>query len=235
MSRPTVREEVDKLAGDQAKNAVFYITGSHLYGLETPESDVDVTIVYYDRKDDSRVFRQFPAVAHNKTNDLKLYSLRKIAESVGKGNPNATEMIYAQYRRVEENEARDAVHEFFSSISRQGTQPLAASYRGHLRQIIGELVTGSALTPKRVSHAIRVGESCLWLLRNGRVPRFASMTKEREYALAIKCGEAPVADGLGRVQELESQVTLCWAEAYAELPDNAELTEGINDYFVGIR
>lgn len=217
--------------------SLAYLTGSHLYGLDTPESDVDLTIVYFDRNDDRRVIKLYPDVLHDETNDVKLYSLRKIAELVCKGNPNVAEMIHARHHgHTIANPARNDIYSFWSAVQFQlGTRELARAYRGHLQQIVTVMGNVNALTPKRVSHAIRVGESCLWLLNNGKVPRFRAMNKEREYALAIKCGEAPIADGLGRVQELESEIALRWAEVYAELPDNTKLTQSVNDYFIDIR
>lgn len=84
---------IDELKG---RDLIIYecMSGSHAYGLATPESDEDIKGVYVLAKEDYYGLNYVDQVS-NETNDIVYYELGRFVELLGKSNPNILEMLYS--------------------------------------------------------------------------------------------------------------------------------------------
>lgn len=232
----TYPAEATALAGELSDRALVYLTGSHLYGLNTPESDKDYTLIYFDAADDRRVFRQYPEVKHSTGNDHKLYSLRKFASLVAVGNPNIVELAAhgREYRdgTVLMTPPRVVVLRFMDAVRPHlVTRHLLAAYVGHVSQVNSEIAK-KGVTPKRLSHAIRLAACGLTLMdRPTIVPHFRYFA-EQALAFDIKTGDVSLDDGVEHFNQLYDSLLARYQGDRPELPDNTALREAINDFFV---
>ncbi|MEB2774151.1 nucleotidyltransferase domain-containing protein [Algoriphagus sp. D3-2-R+10] len=69
------------------------LSGSHAYGLATPESDVDIKGVFILPEEDYFGLNYVEQV-NNETNDIVYYELRRFVELLSKSNPNILELLY---------------------------------------------------------------------------------------------------------------------------------------------
>lgn len=69
------------------------LSGSHAYGLATPESDVDIKGVFVLPEDDYLGLNYVEQVS-NETNDIVYYELGRFVELLSKSNPNILELLY---------------------------------------------------------------------------------------------------------------------------------------------
>lgn len=89
--------EFDKIFKQVESNSITREVGSKLHQTDGPNSDSDLISIYYDSRDDRRVFKYYPDVLHDKDSDHKLYSLREFARLLEAGNPNALELVQSLY------------------------------------------------------------------------------------------------------------------------------------------
>jgi hypothetical protein len=234
-----VIQDAIELAGDFLPSSLIYLTGSHMFGLETPASDQDYTIIYYNPEDDRRVFRHFPATQHSAKEDQKMYSLRKFAEMIAKGNPNISEMVnleplsYASGWPYQTGAVyhRDAIRGFMKVIAPYVvTQNLASAYMGHMHGMIVEITRGNP-TPKRLSHALRVAYCLEHLLDTQTLPDFRTFA-QREYVIQIKIGEVNIHDAIVELDAMQASIRSDYEARRHFLPDNSLLIQTINSYFV---
>ena len=69
------------------------LSGSHAYGLATPESDVDIKGVFILPEEDYFGLNYVEQVS-NETNDIVYYELGRFIELLSKSNPNILELLY---------------------------------------------------------------------------------------------------------------------------------------------
>ena len=70
------------------------ICGSHAYGLNTPQSDVDVKGVFVLPQEDFYGLESVETVT-DETNDTTYYELRRFMELLGRSNPNVLELLHS--------------------------------------------------------------------------------------------------------------------------------------------
>ena len=77
------------------KNIIVFecMSGSHAYGLATPESDKDIKGVFILPKEDYYGMNFIDQVS-NETNDIVYYELKRFIELLSKSNPNILELLY---------------------------------------------------------------------------------------------------------------------------------------------
>jgi predicted nucleotidyltransferase len=71
-----------------------FLTGSHLYGTNTPESDVDLRGVFVPPESYFLGFLQNVKQFEDNENDIVFYDLRKFLKLAANNNPNILEMLY---------------------------------------------------------------------------------------------------------------------------------------------
>lgn len=82
------------------ENMIFkYVAGSHSYGTNTPESDIDYRGICIPPKEywlGMSVYNQFEK--HSETDDITIYNIKKFFELALDCNPNIIEFLYASGR-----------------------------------------------------------------------------------------------------------------------------------------
>lgn len=78
------------------KDLIIYecLSGSHAYGLNTPESDVDIKGVFVMPESDFFSLGSIEQVS-DESNDTVYYELKRFFELLSKNNPNILEMLYS--------------------------------------------------------------------------------------------------------------------------------------------
>lgn len=70
------------------------LTGSHAYGLNTPQSDMDYRGIFYRPMQEQLSLKQQPDEVGDDKQDVKFYSLRKFFELASDCNPNIIELLF---------------------------------------------------------------------------------------------------------------------------------------------
>ena len=70
------------------------LSGSHAYGLSTPDSDVDIKGVFILPEDEFYSLDDVSQIS-DETNDTVYYELKRFIELLSKSNPNILEMLYS--------------------------------------------------------------------------------------------------------------------------------------------
>lgn len=176
-----------------------WLVGSHLYGLNTPDSDVDFGGVYF-RK--SLVVDPFYEEVETRTaenNDYYVHSLSKFARLLVKGNPNLVDLVFTPPIRVGDTVARfiEAVKPY---VIHEGLIRAYLGYaqneynRGFLhakrqnpqrRALIEEL----GYDPKYVSHLFRLMVAVTYTLEWKDYYNLRADEEVRQYLLNVKLGK----------------------------------------------
>jgi len=170
------------------ESGLTYTIGSHMYGLTTDASDIDLLTVYFDAEDYLRPYkhRLYPEVKETHGNNVKLYSLSSFADLIVKGNPNLIEVVSLSPSSVGKNST--AVVLFMNLMRNTDSlvhDGVARAYMGHLAGIIKELDT-KGVTPKRLSHALRVVYSVEHIVKTQTLFRLPEHEEKRLMCLDIK-------------------------------------------------
>lgn len=160
-----------------------YYGGSQLYGLDTPESDLDIRGVFV--YDDPLVLLGFikesPEVTQNEEVDISLKGINDFLRLLMKGNTEAMECLYAPDSAfVECNEdftkwVRKEPHKFIDTEKLykcfkgyiQGERLLANATRtGKLGGKRKEAIDTYGFSPKNFSHLLRLTFCCEFFFKN---------------------------------------------------------------------
>jgi len=76
------------------------ITGSHLYKLNTPQSDIDIRGVFVTTLENRLTFGQYKEQINDNTNDIIFYEFRRFVELLLKSNPTMIEMLFIPPEQV---------------------------------------------------------------------------------------------------------------------------------------
>lgn len=76
------------------ENAQVWLTGSHMYGMNTADSDKDYTAVFHSPEDFRNPLLDRDTTLTNETNDYVAHTAAKFARLVVKGNFNTLDLVY---------------------------------------------------------------------------------------------------------------------------------------------
>lgn len=164
-----------------------YYGGSQLYGLDTPESDIDIRGVFV--YDDPLVLLGFikesPEVTQNDEVDISLKGINDFLRLLMKGNTEAMECLYAPEQAFVECHddftkwVRKEPHKFISTENMyscfrgymQGEQRLANGERsGSLGGKRKEQLDKYGFSPKNFSHLLRLSYCAEYFFKTGIYP-----------------------------------------------------------------
>ena len=203
------------------------VSGSHVHGLDKPDSDRDVTGVlvepprYVIGLEGFEQYQAGTSAPGERTQpggeDKTIYSLRKWARQAGEGNPPALLLAFTPDAMVlhETDAGRDlrAIREVF--VSREAVADRYIGYLGHHRdRLLGvrskhsnrhELVDAFGFDTKDALHMVRAGWQGVELLRTGTIT-LPMRPDERDWLLALRDGRHTLTDALAEASESVEQL-----------------------------
>lgn len=222
-------------------NTVFKtVSGSHLYGTATPESDRDYLGVMIEPPEYVQGLSKFEQWASPQTDtkngpedeDVTIYSMRKFAALAAKGNPNLLGLLFvpgatasvwsAEWEHVVENRG--------AFLSKQVATPFLGYMKSQLAALRGErgsrvhrpdLVAKHGYDTKFAYHALRLGLQGVEVLRRGFITypiddKFYDLT----YLRMVRNGLVDFEDVLEQGDHLEEKIRQ--AERDTRLPDEPD-------------
>ena len=221
-------------------NAQVWLTGSHMYGMATSDSDEDFTGVFHNREEFLNPLTERDFTVTNDTNDYVLHSASKFARLVVKGNFNTLDLVFHEPVKVSQ---------FVNSLClamrpHAVTQNAARAYMGYVRSQQGAgllhprpqsptrkaQVEALGYDPKFAAHLMRGMYSLMHMLKYGEYyfltkddRRFLTEVKSGEYAKPVL--ERTVADYMHLLER-------AYEEKLESLPTTEDLEKLVKEYFV---
>lgn len=209
-----------------------YRIGSHMYGLNNEKSDIDEMIIYFDSQDYLNPIRTLPDVKEMDNNNTKLYALDHFARLLLKGNPNLVEIVQHKSQHVCSSEVLGFMKLMYSNQDILVHRGVADAYMGHLNGIVKEFKT-KGVTPKRLSHSMRIVFSLLHVLETGKLYSIIENSSARNLCFRIKNHEN-TSEVAPTVHKCIVEVEDLYNKKKDKLPDNKALKSLINEYFRGL-
>jgi len=168
--------------------------------------------------------------------DLTVYSLRKYAKLAASGNPTVQILLFVEPlfvnrwgARLRENAhlfaSKEAGARFLGYLQAQRERLLGQ--RGQMRVTRTELIERHGYDTKFAMHAVRLGYQGIEYLETGRLT--LPMAEGREYCMAVRLGEVPLAEVVKVLEELEAKICVLTYGAET-VPESAT---GRRDYSKG--
>ena len=168
--------------------------------------------------------------------DLTVYSLRKYAKLAASGNPTVQILLFVEPlfvnrwgARLRENAhlfaSKEAGARFLGYLQAQRERLLGQ--RGQMRVTRTELIERHGYDTKFAMHAVRLGYQGIEYLESGRLT--LPMAEGREYCMAVRLGEVPLAEVVRVLEELETKICVLTYGAET-VPESAT---GRRDYSKG--
>ena len=168
--------------------------------------------------------------------DLTVYSLRKYAKLAASGNPTVQILLFVEPlfvnrwgARLRENAhlfaSKEAGARFLGYLQAQRERLLGQ--RGQMRVTRTELIKRHGYDTKFAMHAVRLGYQGIEYLETGRLT--LPMAEGREYCMAVRLGEVPLAEVVKVLEELEAKICVLTYGAET-VPESAT---GRRDYSKG--
>ena len=145
--------------------------------------------------------------------DLTVYSLRKYAKLAASGNPTVQILLFVEPlfvnrwgARLRENAhlfaSKEAGARFLGYLQAQRERLLGQ--RGQMRVTRTELIERHGYDTKFAMHAVRLRYQGIEYLETGRLT--LPMAEGREYCMAVRLGEVPLAEVVKVLKELEAKI-----------------------------
>ena len=134
-------------------NAQVWVVGSHMYGMNTPDSDLDFTGVYHDFLEYRSPFFDRDATVTSNNNDYSLHTAAKFAKMLVKGNFNAIDLVFHEpvVSQPFVKGMLDAVRPYVL------TRNLARAYMGYVMSQKDRLVGHKPRSPERTAMVEKIG------------------------------------------------------------------------------
>jgi uncharacterized protein len=207
------REEVEK------HQILRLVTGSHAYGLNGPDSDIDEkAIVIEPIAEVCGIGHPWEGKVYSQAGkeDFEVYGLRKYLRLALKGNPTVTEMLFIKGGT---RDARGSKLQELAPliVSRQAGKAYLGYMQAQRKRLMGErgnaghgaprqdLIEKYGFDTKFAMHMLRLGFQGIELLSNGTL-QLPVRDDVRNYLLEVRQGAVRLDLCLKRTEELEAEL-----------------------------
>ena len=137
----------------KSTKAQVWVVGSHMYGMNTPDSDLDFTGVYHDVLEYRSPFFDRDATITSSNNNYSLHTASKIAKMLVKGNFNAVDLVFHEPVVVQPfvKGMLDVARPYVL------TQNVASAYMGYISSQKDRLVGHKPQSPARKAQVEKLG------------------------------------------------------------------------------
>lgn len=213
------------------------VTGSHLYGTETPESDLDYMGLFIEPKEYVYgLHRCDQVILNEKHKDTKMdytcYSLMKYIKLARVNNPNIISMLYTPSQRISfvndygqrliDNRhlflSKKAYHSFRGYAYAQKRKILTKTAVGKRK----ELIEAHGYDTKFAMHLVRLLYECLDIMSVGQL---VYPTPHRKLLRHIRAGEMELNQVLAESERLEKLIDQAYAVSSLQWASNDEKIE----------
>jgi len=211
-----------------------------MYGMDTADSDVDFTAVFYDPKEFRNPLAERDVTHTNATNDLVAHSASKFARLVVKGNFNTLDLLF---HRAEQESA--FVYGLCHIMRPHAiTQNAARAYMGYVMSQRGSgllhprpqsptrkaQVEALGYDPKFAAHLLRGMYSLMHILETGEYYR---LTKDdKKFLVEVKTGQYRKAILEETVEDYMVKLENAYMLKLGNLPTPEKLEEVVKEFFV---
>lgn len=195
------------------------VAGSKLYGIDTPESDIDILGVCIEPPKyvvGLHTFEQWDGPELNGT----IYSLRKFIRLVTNGNPTVTELLFVPESHIIESHqygrdllalasklvSQKTIHCYLGYLKAQKERLIGE--RGQKRSTRAELEEKFGYDTKYAAHALRLGMLGNELARCGNL-RFPMCEADRQHLLALRNGKYSLKRVVEEIEHYEMNLEFC--------------------------
>lgn len=207
--------------------------GSHLYELDTPESDEDFLGVFVRPTQEVLGFGNDKDSYETKNPDTKMYEVKRFMSLAAGGNPSVLELLYCPNYEIMLIEGESLVNHrecFLSNRVRDSFGGYAYQQAKKLQKRTEDGLEGfnpavKKRTPKHARHCLRLLQQGKELLKTGVIN---PVVKNRDELFAV--GEMPVEEIIKRFEEEYA----LFKEAESILPDEPDWVS-LNKILLGIR
>jgi predicted nucleotidyltransferase len=219
--------------------AIFCLTGSHNYNLNTPSSDKDWKIFVNPTFDDLYSGNFYSTSEMSEKVDYTVHDIRKLAELIWKANINFIEVMFSR-----EFSIRPSLNFLFDEREKYASMNLPtfrnATYGMHLQKM-GKLHKGTETTTeliekfgydtKEATHALR----CLYVLEkygeteNMEKALWFNPGKRRDTLLKVKDGGYTEAEFMRIVEHWHTHVWGELSKSYNDTTPNLETKKELDD------
>ena len=171
---------------------LVYVSGSIAYGVDTPESDVDVRGIFINEREEWIGLREERESVRLEDSDTMLYGLRKAMKLLLACNPNVVELLGLRkqdilYATAEGRQILEAAPAFLSRRAIFTFGAYATNLRRQIQKRIDAGKPDRKAIGKEMMHLIRIYDMGGDLLENGRVTTYRQDTQR--LLMRIRAGE----------------------------------------------
>lgn len=180
------------------------IVGSHAYGLETDESDIDRRGFYLPPAEEHWSLQKVPGQLEDKGTDECYWEFEKFLRLALKANPNILECLYTPIvdeANVVAQRLLDAREIFLSQLVYQTYSRYVMSQFKRLRK---QREKSGDVNHRHAMHLVRLLMCGIGILEHGFVP--VDVSEHRDWLLAVKRGDVDWDDVDRRRQELHEEL-----------------------------
>jgi predicted nucleotidyltransferase len=166
--------------------------GSIAYGLDTPESDIDIRGIFLNPPEEWIGLQPEAEQLRPEDSDTVLYGLRKGMKLLLNGNPNVIELLglhpeHILYCSDEGKMILDNASVFLSQKAASTFGAFAVNLRRQIQKQVNEGKTDAKTLSKEMTHLIRVYAMGSELLEDGRITVYR--TYEHDLLMDIRAGK----------------------------------------------
>lgn len=203
----------------EARAIIIIRAGSHLVGLNHPDSDLDTMGICIEPPDElfgiGKPFDQYVSTEP----DVSIYGLRKYIGLALSGNPTIIQLLFAKEEAIIKQTglgsdlqalapdivSRRAGKAFLGYLEAQRLRMLGLRGNAGHGSMRNELVDKYGYDTKYAMHMLRLGMQGVELLTSGKLT-LPMLQEDRDYLLGVRHGTQTAQDCIRKAEELEAEI-----------------------------